>query len=509
MNIENTQLSLTAAVAPKVWSAYQERIFGFCTAVSGAGNAVVEAVAGSGKTTTLVEAVRRISARSSSIFLAFNKAIANELASRGVNARTFHSLVYGIVLHHVGARTINTNKLVDLVRDNLSERDVQLYKAFTIKLVGLARQLGIGCLVPDQEAVWCDLAEHHDLELDNDDADYSRAIDLSRKLLQASYDSDQVDFDDLMYVAVRDGLTLPKFDFVFVDEAQDTNAIQRAILRKVMHTNSRLIAVGDPAQAIYGFRGADSDSLDLIAQEFNCTRLPLTVSYRCPTSVVEYARTWVSHIQPAPGAPAGTVSHRGTSWKPEDFVARDLIVCRTTKPLISTAYQLLRARVPAKVMGREVGRGLTSLINKMRAKGIDALVSKLQAYTRREVEKAVARGNDAKAEAVTDRTETILFMIDTLPETDRTIPNLVRTLESMFTDDAGNTVVLATIHKAKGLEADRVYWLNSSKCPSKWAKKEWQQQQERNLCYVAVTRARGELITIEDSDAQPDAGEGK
>ena len=72
-------------------------------------------------------------------------------------------------------------------------------------------------------------------------------------------------------------------------------------------------------------------------------------------------------------------------------------------------------------------------------------------------------------------------------------PNLFRAL---FAEGAGK-VTLATIHKAKGLEAKRVFWLNSSDCPSKWARQEWQVQQEMNLCYVATTRAQEELVLIE------------
>lgn len=63
-------------------------------------------------------------------------------------------------------------------------------------------------------------------------------------------------------------------------------------------------------------------------------------------------------------------------------------------------------------------------------------------------------------------------------------------------------ITLSTIHKSKGLEARRVWWLNSSRCPAPWAKRPWQQQQEINLCYVAATRAIETLILIEDGSYQ-------
>lgn len=477
------------------WSSYQQDIFKFIEA--GRGNAVIEAVAGSGKSTTIVEGMNRLPEGATSLFLAFNKAIADELKERGVNARTFHSLTYSPVTRHKNARSVETNKLRLLCKQNMSGNDEMMYGAFAQKMVGLAKQAGIGCLVSDVESEWVGLADHHDIEIENEQADFNRGIELSRDLLRWSNESNMIDFDDMLYLAVKDGLSLPRFDFVFVDEAQDTNAIQRALLRKIVKPTSRIIAVGDPAQAIYGFRGADSNSLDLLAKEFHCEHLPLAVSYRCPTSVVTYARQWVSHIEAAEGAPAGEVLDLGVAWDHKTFKAEDLVVCRTTRPLIALGYKLLKNRVPVRIMGREIGQGLKALISKMNAKGIDALVLKLQAWADRETEKAIARQQDDKVQSIADKAEAILCIIDGLTETNRTIPALNDVIDTLFADKA-NAVVLATIHKAKGLEANKVFWLNRSACPSKWAKQAWQVQQEENLCYVAVTRAKQTLVIIEE-----------
>ena len=268
-------------------------------------------------------------------------------------------------------------------------------------------------------------------------------------------------------------------------------------MRKIIHKTSRIIAVGDPAQAIYGFRGADSRSLTMIEREFNCKSLPLTVSYRCPTNVVKYARKWVSHIESAPNAEEGEVVEMGTEWGVTSFEVDDLVVCRTTKPLISLAYKFLRARIPAKIMGKEIGQGLKSLINKMKARGIDALIVKLDIWKDRECERAIAKKQEDRVESIEDKASAIMCIIESMPETERTVPALIAAIDSLFSDIAG-AITLATIHKAKGLEARRVFWLNSSKCPAKWAKNDWQKQQENNLCYVAVTRAKESLFLIEE-----------
>jgi superfamily I DNA/RNA helicase len=358
--------------------------------------------------------------------------------------------------------------------------------------------MGIGCLIPDTADAWLEIIDHHELELDQKGATVETAVELASDLLGWANAAKMVDFDDLLYFAVRDGLVLPRFDFVFIDEAQDTNAIQRALVRKILSDSSRLAAVGDPAQAIYGFRGADSESMNLIASEFGCTHLPLTISYRCPTSVINHARQWVSHIEAAPGAPAGSVQSLGAKWESAMFQPNDLVVCRTTAPIVRLAYRLLREGKPARIMGREIGQGLTALIKRMNVQSIEELEENLSQYRTRESEKAKAKGQDSRAEAINDKVETILCLLADLPEGARTIGNLVQTIERLFKGTSDQAVVLSSIHRAKGLEAERVYWLNSEDCPAKWARQEWQKQQEANLCYVACTRAKQALVLIQE-----------
>lgn len=484
------------------WSSFQTSIFAFVE--SGTGNAIVEAVAGSGKSTTIIEAMKLVHGQS--IFLAFNKAIADELKKRGVNARTFHSLCWSAVLRATNA-TLDQDKLKKLLKENvgLDSDDVtitayeeRIYRSFAMRLVGLAKQVGMGFLTTDTLDAWVDICNHHDIEPETEGASLERGIQIAQMLLQWSIDDRvRVDFDDMLFVAVRDRLTLPKFDFVFVDEAQDTNMIQREILRMIMRPNSRMVAVGDPAQAIYGFRGADARSLHMIAEEFNATTLPLSISYRCATSVVKYAQQWVDHILAREGAPEGIVEDKSYDWSPEDFSPNDLVVCRKTAPLISLAFKCIRFNVPAQVMGRDIGQGLKALIKKMNAPNIDVLGTKLHAYMEREIAKAQKDDNDRLVEQIQDKVGSLLFLIDALREDRRNLEGLEVGIDYLFKDKA-NAVKLATIHKAKGLEADTVWWLGRSECPAMWARQPWQKQEEVHLCYVAATRAKNALYLIED-----------
>lgn len=488
------------------WSEYQTSIFAFVE--HGQGNAIVMAVAGSGKSTTIIEAMKLV--RGSSIFLAFNKSIADELKKLGVNARTFHSLCFSAVLRATGAAQPEPNKLKIILRERItiddatiergagiSAQEQKMYGSFAMRMVGLARQVGMGFLTKDTFEAWMEICAHHDIEPEQESADLGRAIEISRQLLQWSNESKLIDFDDMLYIAVRDRLNLPKFDFVFVDEAQDTNMIQREILRMIMRSDSRMIAVGDPAQAIYGFRGADAQSLDMIASEFNAQTLPLSITYRCPKAVVRYVQQWVSHIEAAPTADEGVVEHRELDWDPTMFAPEDLVVCRKTAPLIRLAFRCIKANVPAQVMGRDIGQGLKALIQKMNPRNLTHLTEQLNKYLRRELEKAQKDEDEKRAESLNDTVGSLLFLIDSLREDRRTLDALDQGIDYLF-KDKGNAVKLATIHKAKGLEADNVWWLNRNECPATWARMPWQKQEEIHLCYVAGTRAKKRLSMIED-----------
>lgn len=476
------------------WSDNQQRIFDFVQNQSG--NAIIEAVAGSGKTTTIVEAIKLVPQSQSTIFLAFNKSIAEELKSRGVNAKTFHSLCCSAAMRSVQATGVSGDKLYQLMKRNFTADEVFLYASFVTRLVSLGKQVGILCLLPDTYNTWMAIIEHHDLELDKDNAEIDRAIEIASELLHYSNNSNMIDFDDMLYLPVLFKVSLPKFFFIFVDEAQDTNAIQREILRKIMGPRSRLVAVGDPAQAIYGFRGADADSLNLIQKEFHCDRFTLSVSYRCATNIVQHARNWVSFIEPSETAPEGEVITKNYTFELDEFDTKDLVVCRTTRPLISLAFKMLRKRIRVTVMGREIGDGLVRLIKKMDTNDLKVLDEKVEAWKIREMDKALLKFHESKAASIEDKAMCIQMLANEVDEEGGDVSELVNVIEQLFAPSY-NSVTLATIHKAKGLEADTVYWVNSSQCPSKWARQRWQKVQEKNLCYVATTRAKTKLVLIE------------
>lgn len=471
-------------------------------------NLIVDAVAGSGKTSTLALIVAKLLELAQSyIVVAFNKSIETELKARGMNARTFHSLGYASVVTHCqnannGVKPDLDAQKVSRIVDTMFGRDSAGYSGSLCRLVSLAKNHMFRPNVTDVELIG--LIDHFDIEWEDRNVTEEQMCEMVRRVLRASNDDTRtIDFDDQLYLVFLHNLRMPTFDFVLVDESQDTNPLRRDLAARMMRPNSRIIAVGDPRQAIYGFTGASHDSMDLIAERFACKWLPLSVSYRCPVSVVKLAQTIVPHIQARENAPEGTVVTFPT-FKRSQFVPTDLLICRNTAPLVQTAYKLLSARIPCRIMGREIGKSLTSLITKLSRKNetLETLLDRLLAHRDQEVEKAMRQKKETKAQNVQDKVDAIVAIIDSMTPEDvaRGIPGLVAIIDGMFSDQRNGCVTLATVHKAKGLEAPRVFILDRQLMPSRMARQEWQLTQEHNLIYVAYTRALDTLAFVETKD---------
>ena len=508
-------------------SPYQAAVFDHMR--FGRGSIIIKAGAGSGKTTTFKNGLRYLPEKAHVQLFAFGRDPAGQLKAavgelealgersyRNVRAGTFHSVCMGAVRKFLNLPNAQVKVEDDKCRKILKarlcdtpegEEAFAQYAPFVTALVGFAKGEGIGCLVPDTEERWWDLVEHHDLHLESTEAEPARGVAMARQLLGWSNEAAAtgwLDFDDQLYCVVLWKLRLWQNDVVMIDEAQDTSAIRRAIARLALKPSGRLYAVGDEKQAIFGFAGASVDALDLVARDFGCRELPLMVSYRCARAIVERAQTWMPELEPAPNAPEGeVVDDLPLAETLARLTAKDAILCRQTAPLVSVAYGLIARGRPCQILGKEIGEGLVNLVEAQRARGIDRLVEKLENWRDREMARFIAKGNERRAEAVKDRVDCLLVIINALPETGRTIPALVAKISSMFSDnkDAG-VLTLATVHKVKGLEYPTVAILRPDLMPSRAARLDWQYEQELNLCGVAATRAKTTLIYVREEDMQ-------
>lgn len=247
--------------------------------------------------------------------------------------------------------------------------------------------------------------------------------------------------------------------------------------------------------SIYGFTGASADAMEIIRHEFDAVEMPLSVCYRCGTSIVAKAREIVGHIEPHDAAPEGLVETLPLAKALDVLGPHDAVLCRKNAPLVSLAFRLIGQKRGCVILGRDIGSGLVSLIKRMKADDVDDLDARLQRHLDREVPRYMARGEEGKAEAVTDRVACIRAVIENLGEDDRSIDALAGYLESMFRDTNG-VLTLSSVHKAKGKEWERVAVLEPEAMPSPFARQDWQRAQERNLMYVCYTRAMRHLIFL-------------
>ncbi len=483
-------------------SPFQQAVIDWVTAhITVPGALIVEAVAGSGKTFTIVKAAQLIPASAKAVFLAFNKSIATELGNKlpdHVESKTLNALGWALCRYRIGKHiTVERNKTRDLIQKHLPE-EAREVMAELLNIIAKAKSHG---LIPPRmptprgtyeatDEKWQNLMDRYDVDANG--CGEATFITWANLILREGLEEQNVfDFDDQLYMPVALDLAAWGYDWIIIDEAQDVSHVQRTLLRKFLKTDGRLIAVGDSNQAIYGFRGADSQSLANIGRVFNADTLPLSISYRCPRLVVEIAKQFVPQIEASDTAEDGEILNP-TDWAVESFSDDDLIVCRTTAPLIELAYKCIAEGKKVHVMGREIGKGLINVIKKAGGKRIttiEDLRPKLERWQDRMIRKA--EKDEAKIAAIQDKVDCINILAAGLD----TIKQLTDAIEAIFSNSAQGTT-LATVHKAKGLEAPRVFILNPDGMPSRWARQEWQIQQERNLQYVAVTRALETLVYL-------------
>jgi hypothetical protein len=154
--------------------------------------------------------------------------------------------------------------------------------------------------------------------------------------------------------------------------------------------------------------------------------------------------------------------------------------------------------VPAHIEGRDIGAGLLRLIKEV-CKGItpapklgSELIGACESYAAAKVMPLLSQeGKEQQAIALQDRLDCLIAIAQGLPETG-TINTVERYINEMFADDMRG-IRLSSIHKAKGLQAERVGILEPQQLPHPMARQPWQRTQELNLAYVAVTRAQREL----------------
>lgn len=499
-------------------SPYQAAIFDWIQ--QGQGNAFVESCAGSGKTTTVVRALSYIPATASTLNLAFNKHIVAELVTRTpayVQNRTFHSLGFHQLRRNFGnALRFDENKVPNIldtyadfrVEPEMDESTAQATAATRSALLDLVDKIRFNLTDYNDKQAVEEIIERYGLVFPDKDLSDSAQAKLPEIMYLIAENRYTADYADLLWLPVACNLPLQTYDWIFVDELQDMNTCQREFLRRCCHARTRVVGVGDPNQSINGFAGADAESVPAFVREFNAQVFPLSVTYRCPQSHVRLAQTLVPSIEAAPGAKEGRIKYIETADLLENIRVGDMVLCRTNAPLVGPALRLLRQGIAVVIKGNDIGATLTRWARRIKGGNIREAKQSLAEVKAKEVSRLVA--NKASASALQYVVDMFEVLHELLAECSRP-SDLIPAISSLFkreTDsDAAQArhevVTFSSVHRSKGLEADRVFILRPDLMPMRSPdQKLWEAVQEKNLQYVAWTRAKKLLVFVRDPEAE-------
>lgn len=528
----------------------------------GTGNGIIDAVAGAGKTTTLMGCVQHIKNTQDALFCAFNTSIRKEIQrkfhdmGKNVAVKTNHALGLQILRSKIHIQ-LNDNKYNQIIEDEgffkLIEDEIDailhIKDAMSVSTIRDIQEKRIS-VEPMEEKYQFNtslfylnciikfLLEINDkfrLTLCADDfesyrgmvdhfgifekerryafqfAELEHYVNAHRILLkegnEMAYSQGIIDFVDMLYLPHLLNLHPNiQYGFVFVDECQDLSRAQIEIVQKYVKPTGRVLAVGDPYQSIYGFAGADSQSFNRVITTFNCQRLSLTDCFRCPQKAIDIAkkiREDINGFKKEGGVVEVLQSHEVLRrLKPGD-----LVICRFRDPLRLIAMKLVNKNVKVHMHPDEVQEFIGDykayftpgeLRKKLNEGMLEEFFSNIEQRNIKRFEKDFANVDSAiKSVKVKEATNLLresinFFRIKFMDWQLNTIDSILLRLKETLQYLGDDAIKISTIHKAKGLEENRVFILEYNKLPVPRIR-QWEIEQERNLHYVAVTRPKQEL----------------
>lgn len=505
-------------------------------------NMFIDALAGTGKTTTLIELTRRIPRNSTILFCAFNRDIVQELKNRlpmNVRCNTFHSIGFTALKSALGVTNLESNghKYREIVTDWADKSPADLVFALTAAVneaaednpnldkdkfakdlakdtltfaVDVINWLRFKLIDWQDERGLIEMINQYDLDEDilQDEGIVLAVVNAIPHLMdigEATTRDSNIDFTDMIYWPVYWGSRFRTYEYVMVDEAQDLSPMQRAMVARCLSPSGRIFLVGDKHQAIYAFAGADADSYQLSIQKWNCVVYPLTITRRCAKLVTQHAAQLVPDFKCPPEKEQGRIVWLDESLLVGAVKPGDFIVCRLKAPLVGAVLDLIAAGIPATILGSEIGKQLVGIIDKLMKRNnwaFSALGLLLDEYQAENVDRYSKHNDQSKIDSLNDQMAALRTIITRVkPES---AGRLIESIEGLFSERAGGNqlVTLSTIHKVKGKEAKRVFILAPDKLPLMG----YDGLQENNLDYVARTRAINTLVYLTNkrfTDANP------
>ena len=523
---------------------------------NGTGNALIDAKAGSGKTSTLELIAQNYDRKM--LFLAFNNHIAAEINQKPelqpyltkkeeggkgtLKVMTVNSLGNMTVLNDLATRKLYTfgkenkflddNKLFRILRKIIEDYCRTRHERVTEDMIwDMQRDLRKACdkvrckyISGDRDYVERIIEEDglckFNLIEREDGLSYpylpwasicEEAID---KSLEMYAERGSYDFIEQLYIPVVNKLLLPNWmswysEFIGVDEAQDLSQLQLTFIKKLipMQTpyrpklSTRFLFVADRRQAIYAFAGADCHSVENIKKQFNTTDMGLNICYRCAKKIIEVAQQEVPDIEAAPNAIDGEVHIIDNEEIAKLIKPKGMAIARKNKDLAEIFLSIVLEGKPVYIKDKELVENTIKSIRSLGCSTLNGLTNKLDDL-QKDFKKQMSNPENSKsASAINngnmDIFDTVKALLDFyIKEKGHSLNTPIEIFiefikELLVTEPSDNAAIVSSIHQVKGLEADEVFIINYNLMPyTSKTKSADENMQERNLKYIAVTRAR-------------------
>lgn len=478
------------------WSQYSANLFEKIQTQNS--NIFVNAVAGAGKTTNLVHIANNILKNHSILCVSFNNAIANELKRKIHNPNatvgTLHSIAFNALKPTLKKTKIDKNKYANYFK-NISAQLTQNPDKIETNAFALQKIFNLALLTQSNPV---EIATNPDYDIPVDltiisrlDAIIQSAIEFGEKTLPIT-----IDFIDMLYFANKYNKTIAKFDHILVDEAQDLSNLQIDYLKKFPKKNATFIFFGDKFQSIYAFAGANHKATQTIISTLNCQETPLSICYRCPITHIELAKTINPTIEAHANAKKGiveTIREINVANIP-DYT---LVISRTNFPLFSLAFKASKIKKIYNLPAKNIALSLyatATIITDGHFNNLTDFEIACDNYIR---QKTQSWGQTPYLDILIDKINTLKLVINETP-TIKSLSQLKTAIINLAKENLNSTVTFCSIHRAKGLEAPNVIFINPNSIPHKKAKNEFLAQ-EFNLKYVGYTRSTNALIIAQQT----------
>lgn len=346
---------------------------------------------------------------------------------------------------------------------------------------------------------------------------------------KADFESNHaIDFTDMLYITHEKLKTgewkVPYWNLytnIYVDECQDLSSLQFSLLKYIQRKGGRYVLVGDFRQSIYNFAGADAKSFKTIEKLFSpLTKFELPINYRCPSSHLEKVnKEFNIPIQPRPNAPKGTIKTIEKKDIKKYIKPGDMVISRKNKWFSDVVITLATSGIPIYIEDKEMVESLLKTIKDSKTTTLGGLKIKLKkiisdaSKSLEKIAQTQTNSNEDETQKVQDfsltnsRIDNINFILDILKSYQKEFPNASVINFSNYVSKILNIIPnkdcvrICSVHKAKGLEAENVFVLNEAKVCTDFRNSIEQQEQEKNLSYISITRAKDTLYLVKEPDA--------